>query len=91
MKEIVFNAKHHAQEENEALQKLVLDLANDKQTAARRLAALKSRYDQLAGKVRRPPPALRRHVGCGCCGFPGDPAARGSMPSQPGPGVMQSQ
>ena len=33
---------------------MVLDLANDKATAALRLAALRERYNQLAGKARWP-------------------------------------
>ena len=39
------------QEENRELQRLVLDIAGDKQTAADRLAGLKARHSQLAAQV----------------------------------------
>ena len=39
------------QEENSELQRLVFDIAGDKQTAAERLASLKARHSQLSAQV----------------------------------------
>ncbi len=40
-----------SQEENRELQRLVVDIASDKQTAAERLATLKARHSQLSAQV----------------------------------------
>ena len=42
------------QEENRELQRLVLEIADDKQTAADRLASLKARHSQLSAQVTSP-------------------------------------
>ena len=52
------------QEENRELQRLVVDIASDKQTAAERLASLKARHSQLSAQVMCPlTPASDRAVG----------------------------
>ena len=55
------------QAENEALQQLVLDVAQNKQEAQRKVAGLKQKYGNLLSKVRRSPPchaAMASQLSC---------------------------